>query len=139
MSGPEPAEPAFADSWPKFPGASSDEECFRQCIQRLDETFKDILKDFGPDDPPTNAELAEWDAQAKGWATCFRAELDRRQQLEDARQRERELAEQAQKETLKKRERELAEQAQEETERNSEEKEEVAMMEAIVDYLLAMD
>ena len=101
MSGSAPAEPAFADSCPSFPGALSDEECFRQCIQRLDDTFKDILKDFGPDDPPTNAELAEWDAQAKGLATCFRAELDRRQQLEDARQRERELAEQAQKETLK--------------------------------------
>ena len=137
MAGSKPAEPAFADSWPSFPGVS-EEEC-RQCLQRLDETFKDILKDFGPDDPPTNAELAEWDAQAKGGVTCFRAELDRRQQLEDARQRERELAEQAQKETVKHREQKLAEQAQEETERNSEEKQEVAMMEAIVDYLLAMD
>ena len=93
-------------------------------------------------------ELAEWEAQAAGRGVEFRAELDKRQREQDeeeARQRERKLAELAQKETVKKRERGLAEQTQEETERKHmrsndtiEEKREAAMAEAI-DYLLAMD
>ena len=139
-----PAEPAIADGCPSFEGLS-DEKYFRIFLRRLGETLIDVL---APDDPPTELELAEWEAQAAGRGVEFRAELDKRQREQDeeeARQRERKLAELAQKETLKKRERELAEQTQEETERKRmrsndtiEEKREAAMAEAI-DYLLAMD
>ena len=139
-----PAEPAIADGCPSFEGLS-DEEYFRIFLRRLGETLIDVL---APDDPPTELELAEWEAQAAGWGVEFRTELDKRQREqyeEEARQRERNLAELAQKEALRKREREVAQRAQEESERKSmrcndpiEEKREAAMAEAI-DYLLAMD
>ena len=138
-----PAEPAIADGCPSFEGLS-DEEYFRIFLRRLGETLIDVLT---PDDPPTELELAEMEAQAAGRGVEFRAELDKRQREQDeeeARQRERELAELAQKETLKKRERELADQAQQETERKHmrsndtiEEKREAAMAETI-DHILRL-
>ena len=115
---PEPADPA---SRPSFEGMSS-AECIRRCLRGLDETLVSFLKDHALDDPCTEAELAEWEAQTEGWGEYFRAEMDRRQQLEDeekARQRERELAELAQKDKVRKREREMAQQAQEESERKA--------------------
>ena len=96
-----PAEPAIADGCPSFEGLS-DEEYFRIFLRRLGETLIDVLT---PDDPPTELELAEMEAQAAGRGVEFRAELDKRQREQDeeeARQRERELAELAKKETLKK-------------------------------------
>ena len=138
-----PAEPAIADGCPSFEELS-DEEYFRIFLRRLGETLIDVL---APDDPPTELELAESEAQAAGRGVEFRAELDKRQREQDeekARQRERRLAELAQKEALRKREREMVQQAQEESERKSmrrddpiEEMREAAMAEAI-DYLLAM-
>ena len=95
-----PAEPAIADGCPSFEGLS-DEEYFRIFLRRLGETLIDVL---APDDPPTELELAESEAQAAGRGVEFRAELDKRQreqEEEEARQREAELAERAQEEALK--------------------------------------
>ena len=115
---PEPADPA---SRPSFEGVSS-AECIPRCLRGLDETVINFLKEHALDDPPTELQLAEVEAQLEGWGDQFRTEMLRRQQLEDeekARQRERELAELAQKDKVRKREREIAHQMREESERKA--------------------